>query len=171
MAWCLTSPSPVGLARPKGCAPPGRAYETAVCFRRRAGVSSALRCWTKPDPLAWGLWSEPSHQPSEWRARWSRRRETIEGSRPQRNHNLWEGRSGERTQAQANSPEQGPQALPAIQVPATVQAVLATRIDRLAPQDKGLLQTAAVLGTDVPFGLLRAIAGVPEAALAQVAGR
>jgi len=56
-------------------------------------------------------------------------------------------------------------------VPATVQAVLATRIDRLAPQDKGLLQTAAVLGTDVPFGLLRAIAGVPEAALAQVAGR
>ncbi len=52
-----------------------------------------------------------------------------------------------------------------------MQAVLATRIDRLAPQDKGLLQTAAVLGTDVPFGLLRAIAGVPEAALAQVAGR
>ena len=56
-------------------------------------------------------------------------------------------------------------------VPATVQAVLAARIDRLAPEEKGLLQTAAVLGTDVPFGLLRAIAVVPEAALAQVAGR
>ena len=50
-------------------------------------------------------------------------------------------------------------------VPATVQAVLAARIDRLAPEEKGLLQTAAVLGTDVPFTLLRAIADVPEAAL------
>jgi tetratricopeptide (TPR) repeat protein len=50
-------------------------------------------------------------------------------------------------------------------VPATVQAVLAARIDRLAPEEKGLLQTAAVLGPDVPFALLRAIADVPEAAL------
>jgi class 3 adenylate cyclase/tetratricopeptide (TPR) repeat protein len=50
-------------------------------------------------------------------------------------------------------------------VPATVQAVLAARIDRLAPEEKGLLQTAAVLGTDVSFALLRAIADVPEAAL------
>ena len=49
-------------------------------------------------------------------------------------------------------------------VPATGQAVLAARIDRLAPEEKGLLQTAAVLGTDVPFAL-RAIADVPEAAL------
>ena len=36
-------------------------------------------------------------------------------------------------------------------VPATVQAVLAARIDRLAPEEKGLLQTAVVLGTDVPL--------------------
>jgi tetratricopeptide (TPR) repeat protein len=50
-------------------------------------------------------------------------------------------------------------------VPATVQAVLAERIDRLAPEEKELLQTAAVLGPDVPFTLLRAIADVPEAAL------
>src|SRR6266496_4250111 len=50
-------------------------------------------------------------------------------------------------------------------VPATVQAVLAARIDRLAPEDKRLLQTAAVIGTDVPFALLRAIADLPEAAL------
>jgi class 3 adenylate cyclase/tetratricopeptide (TPR) repeat protein len=57
------------------------------------------------------------------------------------------------------------QALPTIQVPATVQAVLAARIDRLAPEDKRLLQTAAVIGTDVPFALLRAIADMPEAAL------
>src|SRR5262245_34827189 len=52
-----------------------------------------------------------------------------------------------------------------IPIPATVQAMLAARIDRLAPEEKGLLQTAAVLGTDVPFALLRTIADVPEAAL------
>jgi class 3 adenylate cyclase/tetratricopeptide (TPR) repeat protein len=49
-----------------------------------------------------------------------------------------------------------------LQVPATAQAMLATRIDRLAPQDKRLLQAAAVIGTDVPFELLRAIADEPE---------
>src|SRR5215472_3249315 len=57
------------------------------------------------------------------------------------------------------------QSLPTIQVPATVQAVLAARIDRLAPEDKRLLQTAAVIGTEVPFPLLQAIAEVPEEAL------
>jgi class 3 adenylate cyclase/tetratricopeptide (TPR) repeat protein len=50
-------------------------------------------------------------------------------------------------------------------VPATVQAVLAARIDRLPPEDKRLLQTAAVIGTDVPFALLQAIAELPEVAL------
>src|SRR3989475_1352016 len=50
-------------------------------------------------------------------------------------------------------------------VPATVQAVLAARIDRLPPEEKRLLQTAAVVGTDVPFALLRAIADLPEEAL------
>ncbi|HLB78370.1 MAG TPA: tetratricopeptide repeat protein, partial [Candidatus Dormibacteraeota bacterium] len=55
--------------------------------------------------------------------------------------------------------------LEGLQVPATVHAVLAARIDRLPPEDKRLLQTAAVIGTDVPFALLRAIADVPEAAL------
>ena len=43
---------------------------------------------------------------------------------------------------------------PAIEVPATVQAILAARIDRLAPEDKRLLQAAAVIGKDVPFALL-----------------
>jgi tetratricopeptide (TPR) repeat protein len=57
------------------------------------------------------------------------------------------------------------QALPTIQVPATVQAVLAARIDRLSPEDKRLLQTAAVIGTEVPFALLQAIADMPEADL------
>ena len=52
-----------------------------------------------------------------------------------------------------------------MQVPATVQAVLAARIDRLPPEEKRLLQTAAVIGTEVPLPLLQAIAEVPEAAL------
>jgi class 3 adenylate cyclase len=52
-----------------------------------------------------------------------------------------------------------------IQVPATVQAILAARIDRLAPEDKRLLQAASVVGKDVPFALLRAIAGLDDDAL------
>jgi len=57
------------------------------------------------------------------------------------------------------------QALPSIQVPATVQAVLAARIDRLPSEEKRLLQTAAVIGTEIAFPLLQAIADVPEEAL------
>jgi class 3 adenylate cyclase/tetratricopeptide (TPR) repeat protein len=56
-------------------------------------------------------------------------------------------------------------ALPTIQVPVTVQAVLAARIDRLPPEDKRLLQTAAVIGTEVPLPLLQAIAELPEDAV------
>jgi predicted ATPase/class 3 adenylate cyclase len=57
------------------------------------------------------------------------------------------------------------QALPTVQVPATVQAVLAARIDRLPPEEKRLVQTAAVIGTEVPFPLLQAIAELPEDAV------
>ena len=52
-----------------------------------------------------------------------------------------------------------------IRVPGDGPTVLAARIDRLAPEDKRLLQTAAVVGKDVPFALLDAIATVPEADL------
>jgi class 3 adenylate cyclase len=52
--------------------------------------------------------------------------------------------------------------LDSLQVPATVHAVLAARIDRLPPEEKRLLQTAAVIGTEVPFSLLQAIADLPE---------
>src|SRR5262249_35071381 len=48
---------------------------------------------------------------------------------------------------------------------ATVQAVLAARIDRLLPEEKRLLQTAAVVGTEVPLALLQVIAKASEAAL------
>ena len=56
-------------------------------------------------------------------------------------------------------------ALPEIQVPATVQAILAARIDRLPPDEKRLLQSAAVVGKDVPSSLLAAIADESEADL------
>jgi len=49
-----------------------------------------------------------------------------------------------------------------VQVPATVQAVLASRIDRLRSQDKHLLQVAAVIGSTLPFGILHAIAGLDD---------
>jgi class 3 adenylate cyclase/tetratricopeptide (TPR) repeat protein len=50
----------------------------------------------------------------------------------------------------------------ALQVPATVQAILAARIDRLPPEEKRLLQAASVIGKDVPYALLAAIAEQPE---------
>jgi DNA-binding winged helix-turn-helix (wHTH) protein/class 3 adenylate cyclase len=50
-------------------------------------------------------------------------------------------------------------------VPETVHAVLAARIDRLPAEAKDLLQTAAVIGPEVPVSLLQAIAEGPEAAL------
>ena len=57
------------------------------------------------------------------------------------------------------------QALPTMQMPTTVQAVLAARIDGLPPTEKRLLHTAAVIGTEVPVPLLQAIAELPEDAL------
>jgi class 3 adenylate cyclase/tetratricopeptide (TPR) repeat protein len=57
-------------------------------------------------------------------------------------------------------------------IPATVTAILAARIDRLDPEAKRLLQTAAVIGQDVPMPLLLAVAETTEhevrAALAQL---
>src|SRR5262249_30976459 len=52
-----------------------------------------------------------------------------------------------------------------LQVPATVQTMLAARIDRLPAQEKQVLQAASVIGNDVPYALLAAIAEQPEEAL------
>jgi len=54
-----------------------------------------------------------------------------------------------------------------IHVPATVQALLAGRIDRLLPEEKRLLQAASVIGKDVPFALLQAIIEGEEGDLRQ----
>ncbi|MCI0549309.1 MAG: AAA family ATPase [Candidatus Rokubacteria bacterium] len=49
-----------------------------------------------------------------------------------------------------------------VQVPSTVQAVLAARIDRLPAEEKRLLQSAAVIGRDVPLAQLQALEDLPE---------
>jgi class 3 adenylate cyclase/tetratricopeptide (TPR) repeat protein len=54
-----------------------------------------------------------------------------------------------------------------LQIPPTAQAILASRIDRLAPEDKRLLQAAAVIGKDVPLAVLEAIAEVAVDTLAE----
>jgi predicted ATPase len=54
------------------------------------------------------------------------------------------------------------QTLPTVQVPATVQAVLAARLDRLPSEEKHVLQTAVVIGNEIPLSLLQAIAELPE---------
>ena len=59
----------------------------------------------------------------------------------------------------------------AVHVPATVQAILAARIDRLPAEDKALLQTAAVVGTDVPVAVLAAVAETSADALAEALAR
>lgn len=52
-----------------------------------------------------------------------------------------------------------------IRVPSTVHAVLAARIDRLPPEDKAVLQMAAVIGKNVPISLLHGISERSQAAL------
>jgi class 3 adenylate cyclase/tetratricopeptide (TPR) repeat protein len=49
-----------------------------------------------------------------------------------------------------------------LQVPPTVQVILASRIDRLPVDEKQLLQIASVIGKDVSFGLLQALAELPD---------
>jgi class 3 adenylate cyclase/tetratricopeptide (TPR) repeat protein len=52
-----------------------------------------------------------------------------------------------------------------IRVPPTVQAILASRIDRLAAPEKELLQTLAVLGREFPLALIRRVTGKSQDAL------
>jgi class 3 adenylate cyclase/tetratricopeptide (TPR) repeat protein len=58
-----------------------------------------------------------------------------------------------------------------LHIPPTAQALLATRIDRLTPEDKRLLQTAAVIGRDVPLALLQDVVEQSVEALQAALGR
>jgi class 3 adenylate cyclase/tetratricopeptide (TPR) repeat protein len=64
--------------------------------------------------------------------------------------------AGERGAYRLTQPVRG------LHVPATAQAILGARIDRLDPADKRLLQAAAVIGTDVPLVVLQAVTDEPE---------
>jgi len=66
---------------------------------------------------------------------------------------------GERGRYRLIRPVQG------LQVPPTVQVILASRIDRLPIDEKQLLQVASVIGKDVSFGLLQAVAELPDETL------
>jgi len=62
--------------------------------------------------------------------------------------------------------EQGAMHAP-LAIPDTVHAVLTARIDRLPAVAKRVLQTAAVIGTEVPFSLLAAMTRLSKEALSQ----
>ncbi len=51
--------------------------------------------------------------------------------------------------------------LSALRIPPTVQAILAARIDRLPPEERELLKTLAVIGTEFPLALVRQVVDLP----------
>ncbi len=55
------------------------------------------------------------------------------------------------------------QAIDDIELPATIHSVLAARIDRMAPDERTLLQIASVIGAAVPAGLLAEVSGLGAA--------
>ncbi len=59
----------------------------------------------------------------------------------------------------------------ALDTPATIEDVLAARIDRLAPDDKSLLQICAAIGPEARPGLIAAVSERPDADLRQSLSR
>ena len=55
-----------------------------------------------------------------------------------------------------------------IEIPATVQAVLAARIDRLPERERGVLQTAALIGKEFPWAILARVVDAPLGELSAV---
>jgi class 3 adenylate cyclase/tetratricopeptide (TPR) repeat protein len=53
----------------------------------------------------------------------------------------------------------------ALEIPATVQLVLAARIDRLGEREKSVLQTASVIGREFSAALVRRVAGIDDSVL------
>ena len=58
-----------------------------------------------------------------------------------------------------------------LHLPTTVQGVLTARMDRLAPEEKALLQTLAVIGREFSSSLLRKVVTQPEDELHQLLAR
>jgi len=59
----------------------------------------------------------------------------------------------------------------ALHIPTTVQGVLAARIDRLPPAEKGLLQTLAVIGKEFPLTLIERVVAQSEDQLRHLLSR
>jgi predicted ATPase len=57
-----------------------------------------------------------------------------------------------------------------LKIPPTVQAILASRIDRLPAAEKDLLQTLAVMGKEFPLGLVRKVTGKTDEELERMLG-
>ena len=74
---------------------------------------------------------------------------------------LTRGSAGVETRRSASLPME-------LHIPATVQGVLAARIDRLAPDEKTLLQQLAVIGREFPLSLVRHVIPQPEDDLYQL---
>ena len=55
-----------------------------------------------------------------------------------------------------------------VRIPPTVQGILASRIDRLPADEKGLLQTLAVLGKDIALDLTRLVTAEAEGELSRI---
>ena len=164
--WIDSRPRPCSTAWSRACRLPGScSWSTIARSTSTAGAArpTTRNCgWTRCRPASADeflqalLGDDPSLEPL-----------TQLSDRPHRGQSLLPGRErahpggdgGAGGRAGGLSPGT---ALPTIQVPATVQAVLAARIDRLPPEEKRLLQTAAVIGTEVPLPLLQAIAELPE---------
>ena len=58
-----------------------------------------------------------------------------------------------------------------LKIPATVQAMLASRIDRLPAEEKELLQTLAVIGREFPLGLVQRVTRKPDDELERMLSR
>ena len=57
-----------------------------------------------------------------------------------------------------------------LKIPPTVQAILASRIDRLPTEEKDLLQTLAVIGREFSFGLIKSVVAKSDDELNQMLG-
>jgi class 3 adenylate cyclase/tetratricopeptide (TPR) repeat protein len=59
------------------------------------------------------------------------------------------------------------QSVDSVEIPDSIQSVLASRIDRLPTAERTLLQIASVIGKEVPMALLRTVAALPSDQLAR----
>jgi class 3 adenylate cyclase len=71
----------------------------------------------------------------------------------------------EQGESQGSDAAQAARTIPSAVLPASVQALLATRVDSLAPADKNLLQAASVIGRQFSTELLAAVTNLEEADL------